>query len=56
MCKKDLDEIFNEYYERKKIEKKVSEAGKKEEREKIEMIIDKLKKLSFQYLKLFQKK
>jgi len=35
MCKNDLDEIFNEYFERKKIEKKVSEAEKKEEQKKI---------------------
>jgi hypothetical protein len=55
MCKKDLDKIFNEYYERKKIEKKVSEAEKKEEQEKIEMIIDKLKKIVIPVLEAISK-
>jgi hypothetical protein len=45
MCKNDLDEIFNEYYERKKIEEEVSETKKLEEQEKIELIIDKLKEI-----------
>jgi len=55
MYKNDLDEIFNEYFERKKIEKKVSEAGKKEEQEKIEMIIDKLKKIVIPVLEAISK-
>jgi len=45
MCKNDLDKIFEEYYERKKIEEGVSEAKKLEEQEKIELIIDKLKEI-----------
>lgn len=45
MCKNDLDKIFSEYYERKKIEEEVSETKKLEEQEKIELIIDKLKEI-----------
>jgi len=45
MCKNDLDEIFNEYHERKKIEEEISEAKELEEQEKIELVIDKLKEI-----------
>jgi len=55
MCKKDLDEIFNEYYERKKIEKGISGAKKKEEQEKNEIIIAKLKEIVIPVLEAISK-
>ena len=55
MCKKDLDEIFNEYYERKKIEKGVSGAEKKEEQKKNEIIIAKLKEIVIPVLEAISK-
>jgi hypothetical protein len=55
MCKNDLDEIFNEYFERKKIEKKVSEAEKKEEQKKNKLIIEKLKDIVIPVLEAISK-
>jgi len=43
MCKNDLDEIFNEYYKRKKWEKEQSNSRKKNEQERINLITKKLK-------------
>jgi len=45
MCKNDLDKIFNEYYERKKIEEEALKKKKLEEQEKEKLIIDKLKEI-----------
>jgi len=55
MYKNDLDEIFNEYFERKKIEEEVSEAKKLEEQEKNKLIIEKLKDIVIPVLEAISK-